>query len=151
MWNTAIELAYLNGIEMKNDLSLFYHYLFLNRLNRCRKNAIIKMPWFFFYHSLHTHAVEKFKIPLIYRKKIELHFNWSQRQWFEKTCPPPGILWTNIPVINGTVQESGEEEIQVLGREQSQVSHRVHPVSLFFWSSKASPQNKSLENVKERK
>lgn len=93
MWNTAIELAYLNGIEMKNDISLFYHYLFLNRLNRCRKNAIIKMPWFFFYHSLHTHAVEKFKIPLIYRKKIELHFNWSQRQWFEKTCPPPGILW----------------------------------------------------------
>lgn len=115
MWNTAIELAYLNGIEMKNDISLFYHYLFLNRLNRCRKNAIIKMPWFFFYHSLHTHAVEKFKIPLIYRKKIELHFNWSQRQWFEKTCPPPGILWTNIPVINRTVQESGEEEIQVLG------------------------------------
>lgn len=129
-------------------LSLFVFEQVKQVQKKCNnQNALI----FFFYHSLHTHAVEKFKNPLIYRKKIELHFNWSQRQWFEKTCPPPGILWTNIPVINGTVQESGEEEIQVLGREQSQVSHRVHPVSLFFWSSKASPQNKSLENVKERK
>lgn len=83
-------------------LSLFVFEQVKQVQKKCNnQNALI-----FFYHSLHTHAVEKFKIPLIYRKKIELHFNWSQRQWFEKTCPPPGILWTNIPVINRTVQES---------------------------------------------